>query len=145
MDPAHPGMLDFYRAHLADAPERWVTLLTDAQRVATTDEQKLQLAIGYWQEREAFESKVVAVLVESDLNAPAASLELGARRLQLVLHVVDRLLRARERHLRLGQLLERSRASSMRRPPPPAANDGSDSTESPPAEDGLTARLADEP
>ena len=45
MDPAHPGMLDFYRAHLAEDPERWVTLLTDAQRVATTDEQKLQLAI----------------------------------------------------------------------------------------------------
>ncbi|MEC7523122.1 MAG: tetratricopeptide repeat protein [Myxococcota bacterium] len=45
MDPAHPGMLDFYRAHLAEDPDRWVTLLTDAQRVATTDEQKLQLAI----------------------------------------------------------------------------------------------------
>ena len=44
---------------------------------------------------------------------------------------------------RLGQLLERHSAVATRRPPPPGANDGSDSTDSPPAEDGLTARLAD--
>jgi tetratricopeptide (TPR) repeat protein len=46
MDPAHPGMLDFYREHLQGADEqRWVTILTDAQRAAQTEEQKLQLAI----------------------------------------------------------------------------------------------------
>src|SRR5690606_25205089 len=46
VDPAHPGMLDFYREHLAPQDEaRWVTILTDAQRVASTEEQKLQLAI----------------------------------------------------------------------------------------------------
>ncbi|MCZ7679509.1 MAG: tetratricopeptide repeat protein [Sandaracinaceae bacterium] len=51
VDPAHPGMLDFYREYLTggDAArrdeQRWVTILTDAQRVATSEEQKLQLAI----------------------------------------------------------------------------------------------------
>ncbi len=46
MDPGHPGMLDFYRAYLADDPEgRWITILADAQRGASSDEQKLQLAI----------------------------------------------------------------------------------------------------
>ncbi len=46
MDPAHPGMLDFYRAHLKGHDEqRWITVLTDAQRVAGSDEQRLQLAI----------------------------------------------------------------------------------------------------
>jgi tetratricopeptide (TPR) repeat protein len=46
MDPAHPGMLDFYRDHLRGNDEaRWVTILTDAQRVAASEEQKLQLAI----------------------------------------------------------------------------------------------------
>lgn len=49
MDPAHPGMLDFYRARLAGEEEgddaRWVTILTDAQRGAGSEEQKLQLAI----------------------------------------------------------------------------------------------------
>lgn len=46
IDPAHPGMLDFYREYLAGQDEaRWVTILTDAQRVASTEEQKLQLAI----------------------------------------------------------------------------------------------------
>ncbi len=46
LDPAHPGMLDFFRAHLASTDEaRWVTILTDAQRVATSEAQKLELAI----------------------------------------------------------------------------------------------------
>ncbi|MFK7988880.1 MAG: hypothetical protein AB8I08_22870, partial [Sandaracinaceae bacterium] len=44
-DPAHPGMLDFYRAYLGDDEARWVTVLTDAQRVAGSDAQKLELAI----------------------------------------------------------------------------------------------------
>lgn len=51
VDPAHPGMLDFYREYLTGGDgarrddQRWVTILTDAQRVATSEEQKLQLAI----------------------------------------------------------------------------------------------------
>ncbi len=46
MDPAHPGMLDFYRDRLIGEDDtRWVTILTDAQRVASSEEQKLQLAI----------------------------------------------------------------------------------------------------
>ena len=46
VDPAHPGMLDFYREQLVGKDDaRWVTILTDGQRVATTEEQKLQLAI----------------------------------------------------------------------------------------------------
>ncbi|MFP4311280.1 MAG: tetratricopeptide repeat protein, partial [Nitriliruptoraceae bacterium] len=45
MDPAHPGMLDFYRQFLAEDQERWVTILTDAQRGASSEEQRLQLAI----------------------------------------------------------------------------------------------------
>lgn len=46
MDPGHPGMLDFYRVYLDGKDEpRWVKILGDAQRGATTDTQKLNLAI----------------------------------------------------------------------------------------------------
>jgi len=57
IDPAHPGMLGFYREHLAsivngedadaakEARSRLLTILGDAQRVAETDEQKQELAV----------------------------------------------------------------------------------------------------
>ncbi|MGE3633236.1 MAG: hypothetical protein AB7P00_25280, partial [Sandaracinaceae bacterium] len=46
MDPAHPGMLDFYRDYAGTSDEgRWITILADAQRGASSEEQKLQLAI----------------------------------------------------------------------------------------------------
>ncbi len=50
IDPAHPGMLSFYRDFLGqsedeEARARLLTILTDAQRVAETDEQKRDLAI----------------------------------------------------------------------------------------------------
>lgn len=50
IDPAHPGMLGFYREYLGksedeEARGRLLTILTDAQRVAETDEQKRDLAI----------------------------------------------------------------------------------------------------
>ncbi|MBZ0122168.1 MAG: hypothetical protein K8H88_34560, partial [Sandaracinaceae bacterium] len=44
LDPAHPGMLDFYREQLGSDP-RWITILTDAQRVASSEAQKRDLAI----------------------------------------------------------------------------------------------------
>lgn len=47
MDPGHPGMLDFYRAYYADDedPQQLVKILTDAQRGASGDDQRLALAI----------------------------------------------------------------------------------------------------
>ncbi|MCB9597501.1 MAG: tetratricopeptide repeat protein [Sandaracinaceae bacterium] len=47
MDPAHPGMLDFYRSYLEndEDPQKLVKIFTDAQRGANSDEQRLALAI----------------------------------------------------------------------------------------------------
>lgn len=52
IDPAHPGMLSFYREFLGasedegdEARTRLLTILTDAQRVAQSDDDKLALAI----------------------------------------------------------------------------------------------------
>ncbi|MCA9608387.1 MAG: tetratricopeptide repeat protein, partial [Myxococcales bacterium] len=47
MDPAHPGMLDFYRSYYEndEDPHQLVKILTDAQRGAAADEQRLALAI----------------------------------------------------------------------------------------------------
>ncbi len=47
IDPAHPGMLYFYREYLASSedPQRLLTILADAQRVTEDPEQKLQLAV----------------------------------------------------------------------------------------------------
>ena len=50
IDPAHPGMLQFYREFLGQRDEdearaRLLTILNDAQRVAETDEQRRDLAI----------------------------------------------------------------------------------------------------
>ena len=46
MDPSHPGMLDFYRSYLEGKDEqRWVTILSDAQRGASGESQKLQTAL----------------------------------------------------------------------------------------------------
>jgi len=54
MEPSHPGMLDFYRDHLADDEDgRLVKILTDAQRGASSDEQKLALAIELAESAEA--------------------------------------------------------------------------------------------
>ncbi len=46
IDPAHPGMLAFYREHLGHKDDaRLLTILGDAQRVAKDSSQKLALAI----------------------------------------------------------------------------------------------------
>ncbi len=47
VDPAHPGMIDFYRDYLPKAGDhaRLLTILTDAQRVAAEPRQKLELAV----------------------------------------------------------------------------------------------------
>ncbi|MGF1466213.1 MAG: hypothetical protein ACFCGT_08765 [Sandaracinaceae bacterium] len=46
MEPAHPGMLTFYRETLGAGQEpRWLGILADAQRMAPTDERKLELAL----------------------------------------------------------------------------------------------------
>ena len=47
LDPAHPAMLDFYREHYAGSGrlEDWLIVLADAQRVATTDTQRAELAL----------------------------------------------------------------------------------------------------
>ncbi|MEM9074779.1 MAG: hypothetical protein AAGE52_40155, partial [Myxococcota bacterium] len=50
IDPGHPGMLSFYREFLDgqdddESRTRLLTILTDAQRVASTDEQKRELAV----------------------------------------------------------------------------------------------------
>jgi tetratricopeptide (TPR) repeat protein len=45
-EPAHPGMLAFYREHYANDPEgRLLTVLADAQRVLTDPEEKLAVAV----------------------------------------------------------------------------------------------------
>ena len=49
IDPAHPGMLSFYRTYLASGeaadPSRLLTILGDAQRVSTDPKQKLELGV----------------------------------------------------------------------------------------------------
>lgn len=47
LSPGHPSVLDFYRAyhHGEDRVEQWMAVLIDAQRVATDDGQKLELAL----------------------------------------------------------------------------------------------------
>src|SRR5262249_29531766 len=47
LNPGHPAVLDFYRDHYegAEHAESWLTVLSDAQRVATEDRQKLELAL----------------------------------------------------------------------------------------------------
>lgn len=47
VDPAHPGMIAFYREYLPAAGDhaKLVTVLTDAQRVANDPKQKLDLAV----------------------------------------------------------------------------------------------------
>jgi len=54
MEPSHPGMLDFYRDYLKDDEDsgKLVKILTDAQRGASSDEQKLALAIELAQSAE---------------------------------------------------------------------------------------------
>lgn len=45
LDPVHPAMLDFYREYQSQRPEDWLATLADAQRVATTDAQRAELAL----------------------------------------------------------------------------------------------------
>lgn len=47
VDPAHPGMINFYREYLPKTGDhaRLLTILTDAQRVASEPRQKLELAV----------------------------------------------------------------------------------------------------
>ena len=46
LEPAHPGMLDYYRETLAPAdPNRWFGILTDAQRMSSKVAQRLELAL----------------------------------------------------------------------------------------------------
>jgi tetratricopeptide (TPR) repeat protein len=49
LDPAHPVVLEFYRErHVApEEAERLLNVLSDAQRVATTDAKKLELAVEF--------------------------------------------------------------------------------------------------
>jgi tetratricopeptide (TPR) repeat protein len=47
LDPAHPAMLDFYRELFTESgrQDEWLAVLADAQRVATTDAQRAELAL----------------------------------------------------------------------------------------------------
>jgi tetratricopeptide (TPR) repeat protein len=60
IDPAHAGMLGFYREFLRDAqdPQRLLTILTDALRVSTDEGQKRELAIELARTAERSESTI---------------------------------------------------------------------------------------
>jgi tetratricopeptide (TPR) repeat protein len=47
LNPGHPAILDFYREYFAapEDAEAWVSVVADAQRVASDDRQKLELAL----------------------------------------------------------------------------------------------------
>jgi tetratricopeptide (TPR) repeat protein len=88
MDPSHPGMLDFYREVLSTAdPTRWVQILTDAQRVAHDEGQRLELARELARAAQAEGSaersidawKTVLRLSSDSDEAPAALKELYTR------------------------------------------------------------------
>lgn len=79
MDPGHPGMLDFYRSYLEGGDEqRWVRILSDAQRGASGDAQQLSLATelaraasaGHAEDRAIDAWKVVLRLDPANEEAP---------------------------------------------------------------------------